>query len=85
MFFFFFFLSPFVAESASVGQHRETGKVIAETGGRLPDSGGNRYVFRFGIELEKSRVGWFKIVARMSERRQIVSLVCVVGGYVCGV
>lgn len=44
-----FFFSPFVAESASVGQHREAGKVITETGSRLPDSSRNWYVFCFGL------------------------------------
>lgn len=50
----FIFSSPlFVAESASVGQHREAGKVITETGGRLPDSSGNWYVFCFGLGFWK--------------------------------
>lgn len=40
---------PFVAESASVGQHREAGKVITETASRLPDSSRNWYVFCFGF------------------------------------
>lgn len=44
------FFPPFVAESASVGQHREAGKVIAETGGWLPDSSGNWCVFCYGLE-----------------------------------
>lgn len=39
---FSFCFAWFVSESTSVGQHREAGKVISETGGWLPDSGGNR-------------------------------------------
>lgn len=46
---FIYFSPPFVAESASVGQHREAGKVITETGSRLPDSGRDWYVFCFGL------------------------------------
>lgn len=84
------FFSPFVAESASVGQHREAGKVITETGGRLPDSGRNWCVFCFGLgmvvlgEQERWR-GGVKIVVGMSERQQIVLLICEVGGcvFVC--
>ena len=45
----FIFFSPFVTESASVGQHREAGKVITETGSRLPDSSRDWYVFCFGL------------------------------------
>lgn len=45
----YFFFPLFVAESASVGQHREAGKVITKTGGRLPDSSRNWYVFCFGL------------------------------------
>lgn len=52
---FFFFL--FIAESTSVGQHREAGKVITETGGRLPDSSRNWYVFCYGLEKEWGGVG----------------------------
>lgn len=55
--FFFFSFGPFVAESASVGQHREAGKVITEAGSRLPDSGGNRYVACLGLGLEKKKGG----------------------------
>lgn len=47
--FYLFFFSPFVAESASVGQHREAGKVITETGSRLPDSSRDWCVFCFGL------------------------------------
>lgn len=83
LFLWFIFFSPlFVAASASVGQHREAGKVITETGGRLPDSSRNWYVFCFGLGLGGSGVV-FKIVVRMSERQQIVLLICEVGGYVC--
>lgn len=46
---FIYFFPPFVAESASVGQHREAGKVITETASRLPDSSRNWYVFCFGL------------------------------------
>lgn len=46
---FIYLCSPFVAESASVGQHREAGKVIAETASRLPDSSRNWCVFCFGL------------------------------------
>lgn len=83
---FILFFSLFVAESASVGQHREAGKVITETGGRLPDSGRNWYVFCFWIGLGKEWGGvgrGFKIVVRMSERQQIVLLIFDVGGCVC--
>lgn len=45
----FYLFSPFVAESASVGQHREAGKVITETASRLPDSSRNWYVFCLGL------------------------------------
>lgn len=45
----FIFFSPFVTESASVGQHREAGKVITETGSWLPDSSRDWYVFCFGL------------------------------------
>lgn len=79
--FILFFFPPFVAESTSVGQHREAWKVITETGGRLPDSSRNWYVFCFWIGVGK--VWGFKIVVRMSERQQIVLLICEVGGYVC--
>lgn len=54
--FFFSSFGPFVAESASVGQHREAGKVITEAGSRLPDSGGNRYVVCLGLGFGKKRV-----------------------------
>lgn len=53
--FFFLPFGPFVAESASVGQHREAGKVITEAGSRLPDSGGNRYVAYSGLGLWKKK------------------------------
>lgn len=63
--FYFVFVSPawvlfflFIAESTSVGQHREAGKVITETGGRLPDSSRNWYVFCYGLEKECGGVGW---------------------------
>lgn len=62
-FFLSLFLSPCVAESASVGQHREAGKVITETGGRLPDSSGNRCVLCFGI----GRGGSKGVLARGSQ------------------
>lgn len=80
----FIFFSLFFAESTSVGQHREAGKVITETGGRLPDSSRNWYVFCFGLGWDEwGGVGrGFKIVVRMSERQQIVLLICEVGGYV---
>lgn len=39
---YLFIFALFVSESTSVGQHREAGKVISETGGWLPDSSGNR-------------------------------------------
>lgn len=47
--YFLFFFPPFVAESASVGQHRKAGKVITETGSWLPDSSRDWYVFCFGL------------------------------------
>lgn len=47
--YFIIIFFPFVAESASVGQHREAGKVITETASRLPDSSRNWYVFCFGL------------------------------------
>lgn len=48
-----FFSQFFFAESTSVGQHREAGKVIAETGGWLPDISRNWYVFCFGLGWEE--------------------------------
>lgn len=84
LYLFIFDLFIYFAESTSVGQHREAGKVITETGGRLPDSSRNWYVFFFGLVWEGvGAVGrGFKIVVKMSERQQIVSLICGVGIYV---